>query len=55
VQLVEPLAQLAGLGVPQPDPVADPEPVGGTAPQRCLDLAGALGPQQSQPGGPDAT
>lgn len=42
VQRVEPLAQLARLGVPEPHPVADQQVVGGRAEQRGLHLARAL-------------
>src|ERR1700721_7466 len=49
----ETLGQLAALGVPHPDPVADPEPVRGRAEHRGLHLAGALGLGQPQPGRPE--
>ena len=42
VQLVEALAQLTGLGVPEPHLVADQQIVGGRAEQRGLHLAGPL-------------
>src|SRR5260370_3390639 len=44
----EALGQLAGLGVAQPDAVAGTHPVGGGAPHRGLDLAGALYAGQGQ-------
>ena len=40
--VVEPLAQLTGLGVPEPHLVADQQIVGGRAEQRRLHLAGPL-------------
>ena len=42
VQDVDVLAQLAGLGVPEPHPVADPQPGRARPAQRRLHLAGAL-------------
>ena len=48
VQRVEALAQLAGLGVAQPDAVADREV--GVAEHRRLDLAGALAAVEAQAG-----
>src|SRR6201996_2075118 len=50
VVLVEPLGQLARLGVPQPHPVPPPQ-CGGRGPaHRSLHLARALGAGQLQPG-----
>src|SRR5436190_23300043 len=42
------LAELAGLGVPEPDPVSDAEVRGRFADERGLHLAGAFGPDQAQ-------
>ena len=50
VELVEALAQLAGLGVAEPDAVADTEAGRGRAEQRRLHLAGALLAIQPQAG-----
>src|SRR5215813_2240155 len=50
VQLVESLAQLAGLRVPEPDQVADPQPVCGGAENGCLHLARSLVAVQPQSG-----
>src|ERR1700761_1264154 len=52
VVVVEPLGQLARLGVPQPDPVPHPQPAGQGAQHRGLHLPGTLGAGQLQPGGP---
>src|ERR671914_320894 len=51
VQGAETLAQLTGLGVPEPDAVAQGERVGGPAEQRGLHLAGPLGRVVRKPGG----
>ena len=48
VQGVEALAQLAGLGVTHPHAVADPQPVGGRADERSLDLSGPLAAVEAQ-------
>src|SRR5215207_3668707 len=50
VELVEALAQLAGLRVAEPDAAADAQPVGGGAEQRRLHLAGTLPPVEPQAG-----
>ena len=50
VQDVDAFAELAGLGVPEPDPVADLEGVSGRTAQGRLHLAGGLRRQQAQPG-----
>src|ERR1700761_5341109 len=52
VVVVEPLGQLARLGVPEPDPVPDPQPPGDGAQHRGLDLPGPLGAGQLEPGRP---
>src|SRR5256885_506735 len=44
------LAQLTGLGVAEPHPVADAQPVRGRSDDRRLYLAGPLGPGQPEPG-----
>src|SRR3954447_11550907 len=50
VQYVHPLAQLAGLRVPEPHAVADCQRVRGRSAQRRLDLAGAFGADQLEAG-----
>ena len=50
VQYVDPLAELAGLRVPEPHPVPDGQRVRGRAAQRRLDLAGAFGADQLESG-----
>src|ERR1700722_8974867 len=45
----EPLGQLAALGVPHPDPVADPEPVRARAEPRGRHLAGPPGLGRATP------
>src|SRR5947209_18801441 len=50
VQRVEMLAQLPGLGVAEPYPVADAQPVRAGTDQRRLYLAGPLGAGQPQAG-----
>src|SRR5579872_5852060 len=49
----EPFGQLAALGVPQPDPVADAEPVGGRAGHGSLHLTCTLDLGQLQSRGPE--
>src|SRR5690242_11053612 len=49
----EPLGKFAGLGVPEPDAVADGEPVRRVARHRGLHLARSLDLGQLQPGGPE--
>ena len=50
VVIGEPLGELARLRVPQPDPVAEPQPGGRRAQHRGLHLTGALGSGELQPG-----
>ena len=50
VEYVDPLAELAGLGVPEPHPVADGQRVRRRAAQRRLHLAGAFGADQLESG-----
>src|ERR1700676_2275997 len=49
--LTETLGELAGLGVPQPDPVSGCQRPGRGSAHRRLDLPGALDAGQAEPGG----
>src|SRR6516162_2188851 len=49
----EALGEFPGLGVPQPDPVAEAKLVRRGPQHRCLDLSGALGARQAQARGPE--